>query len=1138
MANKRDEFNRDTIRRAAKRVGYKCSFCGCATVGPSYDTHDAVSSIGVASHICAAAVGGPRYDSTMTPEQRKSIDNCIWMCQTHSRLIDTDEAKYTVEYLKELKRNAETRAHNELESGRISSDLITNTEETSKVFEQYLDDLIIDGNYSEILKYIESIKDVTSEKLKELYYRYKVIYDCYCNRDNLNDDLKNYLKLNVIEGINILIGHFIILHLNDALSLSIDYCNDEELIEMAKVIIDDKIFESWFVSGKQNEPFEMSENIQHILNKALSFYIFKNEMLYIKYSDGKLFSFESDNYFFELLNNVRYLAIYSDCNSYECFNEAFSIVLNGMRNSNFNQLDQSIQLLIWQHVLAPLPYDKEKYEQLYNLCPSVFKEDDFIQKYNYLHLIHFKLKDLDIDSFLQFIEKTSNYLLLDCYLSYLSKEECNAFLDEHKYLYRKSNVLIFRKYCSLPNNNKNEILSIIEQYKTYYDENDLIINSILLKETSDAKTKVFLLQNINSNNSSQFFGSFVFFLIEVLQENQEWNTLLTLSKTVVFYPSILLKIAQVLASSNETKWIIESEKILDNLISIEYKTVILYNTIGIVKRKIGKISEALDYLKQGYDIFKSEQTLYHFLSLRFEQNLFKDDYYLTEAKKNPNLSYIVGCFSMKLNQFTEAYKYFLRSLLLNENNRYSINGLNFIYFNKLINDIEVNAVGEDTIIHIENELETKTIALHNKEILNNIIPNHFANCIHHSIEDPEVAEYMFCKQNDKITYNGNIYRITKIESVHRYFATFAFKLFSDDPSTIHLSFTNGEELIHKITEIVKTQQDELNENINHYNDTNMIIPIEIFKDALGTTMLRCWEFLLFENKKRIINNCKNVPINDNTSYILSYDSIISIAHLGLWNLSEKENVCIPMQVKLQLLDDIENELQEIKVDNHPGILTYSNEKAVFIENTIERKKERFSFLTRIKKFINSIKTYEAYDFEPEIEDFKDLYKENKLTELSSISLAKNLPNSIVVTDNCFLYSIADNEGVKNIGICIFLSKILVDWKKLLDVQKKLAYMNFTNYIPYEIYESMMIMFQNQNGTIDDLTIIQNWLLPNDESNILHYLNVMNLYKNVIDSENPTLNPNNFLLNIAWKPLKYPNPSLSSETLEVLPNTID
>jgi hypothetical protein len=112
MSN-RDEFSESTKQRVAARSGWHCSFRGCqkSTVGPSDEAPDAISMTGKAAHISAAASGpgARRYLSTMTPEQRKHIDNAIWLCADHADLIDKDEVTYTIEQLKNMKREHEAK---------------------------------------------------------------------------------------------------------------------------------------------------------------------------------------------------------------------------------------------------------------------------------------------------------------------------------------------------------------------------------------------------------------------------------------------------------------------------------------------------------------------------------------------------------------------------------------------------------------------------------------------------------------------------------------------------------------------------------------------------------------------------------------------------------------------------------------------------------------------------------------------------------------------------------------------------------------------------------------------------------------------------------------------------------------------
>lgn len=118
---RRDDFDAQTKAALAERVGHRCSRPECRhlTIGPSDESPNARSRIGVASHIAAASKGkgARRYDSTMSPEERRSISNGIWLCETCAKLIDTDEIRFPSVLLHEWRRQAEARAREELERG-------------------------------------------------------------------------------------------------------------------------------------------------------------------------------------------------------------------------------------------------------------------------------------------------------------------------------------------------------------------------------------------------------------------------------------------------------------------------------------------------------------------------------------------------------------------------------------------------------------------------------------------------------------------------------------------------------------------------------------------------------------------------------------------------------------------------------------------------------------------------------------------------------------------------------------------------------------------------------------------------------------------------------------------------------------
>jgi len=113
----RDEFSAKTQRALALRANYRCSFPGCCkpTSGPSDESPEAHVNIGIAAHIHAAAPGGPRYMSEMLPEVRSGVTNGLWLCQTHSKLVDADPVRFPPAVLGKMRADHEDRVRIEMD---------------------------------------------------------------------------------------------------------------------------------------------------------------------------------------------------------------------------------------------------------------------------------------------------------------------------------------------------------------------------------------------------------------------------------------------------------------------------------------------------------------------------------------------------------------------------------------------------------------------------------------------------------------------------------------------------------------------------------------------------------------------------------------------------------------------------------------------------------------------------------------------------------------------------------------------------------------------------------------------------------------------------------------------------------------
>jgi hypothetical protein len=113
----RIDFTAKTKRIIASRSGYRCSFpeCDNSTIGPGVKASDVVTN-GVASHIYAASPGGPRGTGGLTEKELSSVENGIWLCDNHARIVDANRgAKYPPEVLLSYKALQEARIARELQ---------------------------------------------------------------------------------------------------------------------------------------------------------------------------------------------------------------------------------------------------------------------------------------------------------------------------------------------------------------------------------------------------------------------------------------------------------------------------------------------------------------------------------------------------------------------------------------------------------------------------------------------------------------------------------------------------------------------------------------------------------------------------------------------------------------------------------------------------------------------------------------------------------------------------------------------------------------------------------------------------------------------------------------------------------------
>lgn len=107
-------MSKTTIPESVKRDLWfaahgRCEFAGCNKVLFKHGITMDECNISNYAHIIGDSPKGPRGDEKQSKELAKDINNLILLCPECHKLIDSDEEKYTVEVLRNMKREHEKR---------------------------------------------------------------------------------------------------------------------------------------------------------------------------------------------------------------------------------------------------------------------------------------------------------------------------------------------------------------------------------------------------------------------------------------------------------------------------------------------------------------------------------------------------------------------------------------------------------------------------------------------------------------------------------------------------------------------------------------------------------------------------------------------------------------------------------------------------------------------------------------------------------------------------------------------------------------------------------------------------------------------------------------------------------------------
>lgn len=1112
MPTKRDDFKKDTWMRAASRVGFLCSKpdCRCHTLGPSAESNQAVSNIGVAAHICAAAPGGKRYDPTMTPEERKGIDNCIWLCQTHAHLIDTDAETYTVEVLKQWKKTAEEYAAKTIADGSFIRNYYAGNQENLSQLEDLFESMIASGEFLLMDQILSQYTASLSEKYDECILRNRIIWCTYCDRPRLALEIETYKNLPDKSGANDLLRLFLSFGMTNELKELNKYCSEQDLTTVVNLAIAGDLDDRLIGKGEPKKYIEVTQVNKDAIDKYLLYIMCAKRMFGLQHGDGSGYTFEPVELYWSIL--------------WEAYSIASSVTIGTLLpDAALEQItpilkkvayfDAKHQALLWDMALCLAMNDKKCFDELYRQCPENVKKEDIIIKVKLVRDIEFESETINFDDLLAYCASIGDYYLAVQYCEKMDSEKECAFLDEHQYLYKKDSRFLYRRVIVHNSSLTMTPMSLLGKYKNDYVE-DFLIDCMLADFASTKEEKEGCFSRLKQYNSGATFFALSYYA-KLLNKNSKWEDLIVLSRKRL--PTEMLhRIADDLVQSKQPECLVRGVEIYETLIAAGYTERNLHNNLGVGYVFQGRVEDAKREFSKEYDRYGSEDVLRRLLSLRIETNDIVDDTYLHAGEREItcHMQNLVGATYFKLGNYESARKFFLRSLLINEHENPSITG----YWNacRKLNKPELTVIGNDTSCTISDGSEQISFAIHHPQILEGIEPNCFAGLHHHSVTDPQIAMLMYCSVGDVVEYNGKQYTVTCIEQIDTTLLKHVLSQITKLPGSRVISGT-PEEGLNQIIEIMKEQKRNQQEIVSNYNAMPIRVPLSILAKQLGRSRLVIWEFLAYGNSESVRNNTTHPENLHKKKYILSFDSILTLSRLPLPDkLPEDILLICPAQVKNQLMTDISEELEQLDESESVGSMQYSDDGGLrMIKHTPETKRARHTIITKLRALVNKLMVADPVDFVSNDKNIQEFVSAPELRcEKGALALAQNTDDGVLITDDQFLTCTANYFQIKNGGIALLLSELGLGCETLLAASQKLKELNFQNYLPFALYKAIFDSVNVEKNT-ECGEAFGNWLIgDSEEPSVQHKEIVIELYRNVMQFGEKRLNPDNILGQLA------------------------
>lgn len=1046
MAREND-FTKPIKELAAKKVGYLCSCPNChrITLGSNHDGDNSVS-VGQAAHIYPASEGFSRYDPSISSDFIKSEKNCLWLCPTHHTLVDKDPGKFTSGELLIWKKDAEKFASDQLELSTIKFGNLKDKKYDIDLLDSILYDYLKEGQLIRLFNIVRLLDNSNSDvNLKQLFSYYRIIIYYYNNTSLLSNELKHFFLIdNKLYKSKVI--SFLIENQEKEMLSQLKMMIPDELSDLASIIINEEII-GRIISFDEDAKLEKISASNETLSKLFSNFIYYDMPEYrtiienVFDNDKKFYSnefiYKVHATIISLMNKIEKNYSYLD---HEIIKdeEYLWLVSNKGRVSEY---DIRYQVDFWKFLIS-VNTAPDRIDSFLEQVPNNIREHPTIEFMQYGEKLkgnfdentfeELKLKSLEIN----------NYALLISYLKFGMYDYTKLifkFLDENRMLLEESSDILqtwieVNEICGV----KVSIIDFRAQFDDIYI-NDILYHCILSKLYFDDTNEEFKSELIIINDlfkkryTLSIYG--LDFYITILERMKEYEILLD----VIRIPKQIdtkIRIASILVLSQENKYSDIGKKILEDIQKTGYKSAGLFHSIAIDYTYRGQMQKAKDYFGKSYELKKTPQNAYNYFASKLSngEELSSEDINYCHISGDHKLIEILLSYYLRKSNVGQAKELFIRYFLMAGESNLQMLKSYFHYLSLHSNKPKkLRVVDLNCTVEISSDKHVLNITIHNDLALKDLKPKNFFDSQHFSISDLAVSDIVYKKSGDKCVFNGENYTITQIKEMELHFYHYLINVLEKQNliQTLKGDPNNPEEAIKNIVEILRIGHDQTQRIINEYND-NPITPITMLSKLVGKSTLDTIEFINLGNEKQFINN---LAIRKNNKFLISYDVFLTV-----FDLFEKkllisyDSLFISQTTKTMFIQEIENDLLSLDSYNNTGTMIMIEGKATYVNDEIEKKANRKRYLHSLKNFIIKLNVVDPVKTEfskNELIDF--LGKNDLLIDRDTLITAHSNKGMDLVTDNVFLYGIANQLEINNCGLVDFLNHEIVDINKLIDV---------------------------------------------------------------------------------------------------------